>query len=92
MRMALALENNAGRCLKAVSLWGTELGDFHIISAFPNTSLVFSSERVYSESYKNFTLALGGITETRPILSPHTLRNRGPEKLHTAPKWLGLWD
>lgn len=51
MRLALALENNAGRCLKAVSLWGTELGDFHIISAFSNTSLVFSSERVYSESY-----------------------------------------
>ena len=37
-------------------------------------------------------LALGRITETRPMLSPHTLRNRGLEKLHTVPKWLGLWE
>lgn len=53
MRMALALENNAGRCLKAASLLGAELGDFHIISAFSNTSLIFSSERehVDLESY-----------------------------------------
>lgn len=53
MHMVLALENNPGRCLKTASLLGAEHGDFHIISAFFYTSLVFSGERehVYSESY-----------------------------------------
>lgn len=32
--MALALENNTGRCLKTASLLGVEHGDFHIISPF----------------------------------------------------------